>query len=78
MCKDILLSLLAAVVLTEHIPWSRALTAGEKWACIMGFSVPLLFFCLFCGILWEKWRERRKKVQEIRRMIERLREGKRK
>lgn len=73
MCKDIVISALAAVLAVEYVPWSGAETTMEKIGIFVGFFVPLLFFCFFCEEMAEKWRKYRKRVRAIRSEVTRLR-----
>ncbi len=70
--KDIAIATLAAVIILR-LPCFAACDAWQKGAVCLGIFMCLLFFCLFCEEMCEKWQNRKDRIEEIRRMLERLR-----
>lgn len=66
MFKDIVISILAAVILSD-VSW-LSYEQSEKWIIIMGLTIVLLFFLLFLEEKLEKMR----RVKKIRRILEKL------
>lgn len=72
MCKDIIISLQAAYFLIE-LPCFEMANNAEKTAGIVGMAAAVFIFCLFCEELYEKWQNRRKRIQKNREIIRKLR-----
>ncbi len=70
MFKNTAISVMAAALVVEWSPCFSAAPAAEKACCVIGFAVPLLFFCIFC----EKMAERRERVERIRKQLQKLQE----
>lgn len=68
MIKDIVISILAAVILQEH-PWMSAGTMEERIVIIMGLAVVLFIFLLFL----EEMVEKAMRVRKIRQILNKLR-----
>lgn len=78
MFKNIVISILAAVLTVEYVPWFAVCTVPEKIGVMIGVGIPLIIFLLFCDFYYQKYREWRTRVQEIQQTMERLqREGRR-
>lgn len=75
MIKDIIIAALAGYILLGH-PWLAVCTTWEKAAIWLGLTMCLLFFWLFCEEAHEKWLKRRERVDELRKLVERLADGK--
>lgn len=73
MLKNIVISILAAVLVMEKVPWFAVCTPGEKTGVFMGICIPLIIFCLFCQETAERWRKYRARVRETRERLERMR-----
>ena len=72
MRKNIVISLLAGVILTD-LPCFVISNNSEKMAMIIGMASAVFIFLLFLEDLYEKWTEYRKRVQRIRRTVRQLR-----
>lgn len=72
MCKDIVISLLGALLLE---PVFKTTEIGEQIAIVMGLAAMLFIFCLFCEIWAEKWQKYHQRVQDLEKRLERLRGG---
>lgn len=75
MLKNIIISLLAALLIVERVPWEAELTGWEKAAVTAGFWSALIIFCFFCELCHEKRRKYLERVNRIRELITRLRGG---
>lgn len=75
MIKDMIIAALAAGLILRH-PWFAACTAGQKISVWMALTVCLLFFCLFCEEMHEKWLKYKERVSKLQELLERLAEGK--
>lgn len=75
MLKNIIISILAALLIVEWVPWEVELTGWEKAAVTAGFWCALIIFCFFCDFCHQKRRKYLERVSRIRDMITRLREG---
>lgn len=76
MLRNIIISILAAVLIVEKVPWFRYCAMEEKIGVFIGFFIALIIFCFFCEKQVEKYRKYRERVLKIQRNIERLRNGK--
>ena len=72
MLKDIVIAALAAHAMLR-IPWFAACSGSEQIVIWLALAVCLLFFCLFCEEMAEKWRKYKERVQSIRDLVVRLR-----
>lgn len=72
MCKDIVISLLGALLLE---PVFNTTEIGEQIAIVMGLAAMLFIFCLFCEEQLEKWRKYSQRVQDLEQRLEQLRGG---
>lgn len=75
--KNIVISILASVLIIVKVPWFSVCTASEKTGILIGVAIPLIIFCFFCDFLVEKWRKYRKRVEAVRRKVEKLRNERR-
>lgn len=66
MIKDIVISILAAVILSDN-PWMTYETS-MKGTIIMGFAIVLLFFLLFL----EEQIEKMRRIRRIQQILEKL------
>lgn len=73
MIKNIVISILAAVLVVEKVPWYRVCTVEEKVGIFIGISIPLIIFCFFCEEIVEKWRKYRQRVKFVEREVTKLR-----
>lgn len=73
MLRNIVISILAAVLVVEKVPWFAACEMREKIGIFIGICIPLIIFCLFCQEIAEKWRKYRTRVKEIEKRLERMR-----
>lgn len=76
MLKNIVISILAAVLIMEKVPWFAACALGEKIGIFIGICIPLIIFCLFCQEMAEKWRKYRARVRKIEEKLENMRSWK--
>lgn len=72
MFKDIIISLLSAVIISG-LPCFEIRNSEEKTSAIIGIATAVFIFCLFCEDLYEKWQNRRKRVQKIVEIVRKLR-----
>lgn len=72
MCKDIIISLLAAVIIVE-LPCFEIQNSTEKISMIVGIAAAVFIFCFFCEELHEKWQNRRKRVKKVGEIVRKLR-----
>lgn len=72
MCKDIIISLLAAVIIVE-LPCFEIGSFDEKLVMIVGIATAVFIFCLFCEDLHEKWQNRRQRVLKTKEIVRKLR-----
>lgn len=72
MCKDIIISVLAALLAMEWVPWTEGLTAWQRVSVGAGWASTLIIFCLFCDQCAEKWRKRRRRVAGVRATVDKL------
>lgn len=63
MVKDIVISILGAMVLSEH-PWLQTADKAEKIAIIVGLAIVLFIFLLFLEEMVEKV-HRVRKIKQI-------------
>lgn len=77
MFKNVIISLMAAALFVQCVPWSADWTARETIGFFIGAAGALIIFCLFCQKTTEKWRKYRDRVQKVQETVERLREGRR-
>lgn len=73
MFRNIVISILAAVLIVEKVPWFAVCAPGEKIGIFIGICIPLIIFCLFCQETGEKWRKYRARVRKIEKSLERMR-----
>lgn len=71
MCKNIVISLLVGVILTD-LPCFVISNNSEKMAMIVGIASAVFIFLLFLEDLYEKWTEYRRRVRQVRRTVRRL------
>lgn len=72
MCKDIIISLLSAVIISD-LPCFEIGSFDEKLVMIVGIATAVFIFCLFCEDLYEKWQNRRKRVLKMEEIVRKLR-----
>lgn len=75
--KNVIISILAALLTVEKVPWYSTCTTMEKIGIFIGIFIPLIIFCFFCEEMAEKWRKYRKRVQALRGEVTRLRHERR-
>lgn len=72
MYKDCIIAALGAALAIKGVPYFAACGPAELAALFLGIFVPLLFFCIFCDCMAEKWhgreRDRRQLAEYIRRL----------
>ncbi len=68
MHKDIIISLLAGVILSDS-PWF-AVSGAERTAFVLGTATVVFIFLLFLEEISQKWRKYRRRVRRIHRIIE--------
>ena len=70
MLKNIVISLLAAAVITEKlaVPWQ--LSVRQQTGAYIGIGVCLIIFLLFLEEIVTKWKKRRKRIMKIREVLE--------
>lgn len=71
MRKNVIISALGAALITRECPWFAACRTGQQAAVWLGFSIVLLFFCLFCEEKHEKWQKNREWRQDMKSLAER-------
>lgn len=72
MCKNIIISAMAAALIVDKFPWG-ALTANEQAGLWIGMTTILIIFCFFGDVTLEKWRKRRNRVQQLQQILEQMR-----
>ena len=72
MYKDIVISLLGAWILRDFFATTEV---REQIAIVMGLATVLFIFLLFLENQVEKWREYRRRVQDLEQRLEQLRGG---
>ena len=70
--KNIIISILAALLTVEYVPWFAVCTVPEKIGVMIGVGIPLIIFCFFLDFWAEKYRKWRARVRKVRRAVERL------
>lgn len=74
MHKDVIISFLTAELIMQH-PWFAQSTGSERMAIVVGMATVVFIFLLFLEECYGKFRKYAKRVQKIRRTVERLRKG---
>lgn len=74
MYKNFIISAMAAVLIIRSVPDLAACEPQVQVAVFAGFFIPLLFFCLFCDSLAERWHNRERDERQLAEYIRRLRE----
>lgn len=72
MFKDIIISVMAAVLAVDKLSCVVSLTSREQAGLCIGITAILIIFCLFLEIQVEKWRRRRNRVQQLQQILSRL------
>ena len=73
MKKNLIIIALSAALITRECPWFNNGPWDEQTAIWLGFSMCLLFFCLFWREEREKWLKSRYRIRRMREMIIRIR-----
>lgn len=74
MFKDIIISLLAAVLISD-MPWFEITCNAEKVGLIVGIAAAVFIFLLFLEDACEKVRNYVERVDELKQMVRELRRG---
>lgn len=74
MYKDVIISFLTAELIIQS-PWIIETSGSERMAAVVGIATAVFIFLLFLEDCYEKFRKYAKRVQKIRRTVERLRKG---
>ena len=72
--KDII-SLMAAVLAVDKLSGIMSMTAWEQAGLWIGITAILIIFCIFLGILADKWRKRRARVRQLQQILSKLVKG---
>ena len=51
MIKNIVISILAAVLVVEKVPWFAACEIGQKIGIFIGICIPLIIFIIKNGVI---------------------------
>lgn len=70
MIKDIVISIMGAVILTQAPWWTD--TEGLEPVMVLGLSLILFIFLLFLESVASDWRDRRHRRDRIRRRMRRI------
>lgn len=72
MIKDVIISAMAAVMAVDRLSCVISMTGREQAGLWIGVTAILIIFCIFLGILADKWRKRRARVRELQQILSRL------
>lgn len=72
MFKDIIISVLAAVLAVDKLSCIISLNGREQAGLCIGITAILIIFFLFLEIQVEEWRRRRNRVQQLQQILSRL------
>ena len=75
MFKNTIISGMAAVLSVDKLSCVISMTGREKAGLCIGITAILIIFCIFLGILAEKWRKRRIRVKQLQQILRRLTGG---
>lgn len=67
MYKDVIISVMTALLVIECVPYFAECSVHMRTAVFIGIFIPLLFFCFFCDNCVEKWQNY---VKSERNLIE--------
>lgn len=73
MIKNIVISILAAVLAVEVVPWFAVCDTWEKTGIFIGICIPLIIFCFFCQETAEKAWNKHIRAKRMGKKIEKLR-----
>lgn len=73
MLKDIIISILAAVLIVDKLSGMTALSAQYQVGLWIAFTCILIIFCIFLENVADEWRQRRKRLRRIQEQLEKLR-----
>lgn len=73
MFKDIIISVLAAVLIVDKLSGITSLPARYQMALWIAFTCILIIFCIFLENAADEWRQRRKRIRRIQARLEKLR-----
>lgn len=73
MLKDIIISVLAAVMIVDKLSGVVSLSVRYQIGLWIAFTCILIIFCIFLENMANKWRLRKERIQRIQEKLEKLR-----
>lgn len=64
MCKDIIISVLAAIICTGQ--WYQE---AETWPVIMGLSILIFGLCIYLEELYDMYQVRRRRIKYMKNLL---------